>query len=294
MLKNIALFKLTSDREMTASLLSDELGRFAFHECPATTQKTSGFSAPRSANGGLAEVVDGNYILRFTTEERPVPSDVIKRRVDEMAKRIENEYGRPPGRKVRKELKDNALLELLPKAFPRRSSVDIWINLEAKILAVGSTSTKKTDEIISALIKSVDGLTAQLIQTNVSPSVAMTKWLMDGEWPAGFSIDRDCELQATDESKCVIKYKRYSLDAPDVRQHTIAGRVPIKLGMTHSDRVSFNLTSGLGLKSIKLLDTSTDGSGHDDAFDANWAIYCGSVLPLIEGLIEALDGELQS
>ncbi|RXL83246.1 recombination-associated protein RdgC, partial [Citrobacter sp. AAK_AS5] len=78
----------------------------------------------------------------------------------------------------------------------------------------------------------IPGFAVSLIQTEMSPQVAMAHWLGPGEAPYAFTIDRECELKSTDEMKSVVRYARQPLDTEEVRQHIVSGKVPTKVAMT--------------------------------------------------------------
>jgi hypothetical protein len=52
-------------------------------------------------------------LLRLQFEQRLLPGSVLRERVDELAQRLEQESGRKPGAKRRRELRDEALIDLL-------------------------------------------------------------------------------------------------------------------------------------------------------------------------------------
>ncbi len=62
--------------------------------------------------------------MRFKTETKVLPASVLNRKVNEKAEHIEKR--RPqPGKKERRELKDEAKLDLLPMAFTRQDGM--WV-----------------------------------------------------------------------------------------------------------------------------------------------------------------------
>jgi recombination associated protein RdgC len=295
MLKNLVIYCIASDSELQHGAIEEALCNAAFTPCLATQQKSFGWITPRGAeHGAFVEVIDGQWIMKFMTEQRVVPGSVLSRRVDEIAEQVEQTTGRKPGKKLRKELKDQALLELLPMAFTKRASTTVWINPKARLLIVGAPSLGKADDIASAFVKTVSGSIAlQQIHTNASPAACMAAWLTDGIPPAGFSIDRECELKSCDEIRSVVKYGRHRLDTEEVRQHILTGKVPTKLAMSWRDRISFVLSDTLMLKKITLLDVVMEGAKKcDEAFDADVAIFTGEVRQLIPELLDALGGEL--
>jgi len=240
----------------------------------------------------MVESIGGQWIARFKTEVKAVPADVLKRKVDEKAALIEQETGRKPGKKETKELKDEARLDLLPMAFTKQGSTWVWIDREAGLLVLDTGAQGRADEITSLLVEQLPGLSLALLDTQTAPRAAMAHWLMEQEAPAGFSVDRECELKASDESKAVVKYGRHPLDIAEVQDHIRAGKLPTKLAMTWDERVSFVLTEGLQLKKLAFLGTVFEGQAQDDGgFDADVAIATGELSKLIPDLIDALGGE---
>jgi recombination associated protein RdgC len=122
----------------------------------------------------------------------------------------------------------------------------------------------------------------------------MAEWLVSQEAPAGFSVDRECELKAADESKAVVRYARHRLDTDEVKQHVIDGKMPTRLALTWNERVSFMLTEGLQLKKLAFLDVVFEGTNNtkDDNFDADVAIATGELCKLLPDVLEALGGEM--
>jgi recombination associated protein RdgC len=172
----------------------------------------------------------------------------------------------------------------------------VWIDAKQRLLMVDASSPARAGEVVTQLIKSLDGLTLTPLQTTESASVAMSDWLLTGEPPAAFSVDRECELKSEDEMKSVVRYARHPLDIDEVRQHISTGKRPTRLALTWQGRVSFVLTEAGQIKKIDFLDVVFEGRVRtdkaDDAFDADAAIATGELVQLIPDLIEALGGEL--
>jgi recombination associated protein RdgC len=127
----------------------------------------------------------------------------------------------------------------------------------------------------------------------------MSEWLSTHEAPAGFSVDRECELKAPDESRAVVRYTRHALDTDEVSQHIAMGKVPTRLALTWNDRVSFVLTEALQLKKLALLDVVLEdkpaaaGDGKDDGFDTDVALVTGELRQMLPALMDALGGETE-
>ena len=289
------VYRLGADWSATVAQIDTALAKSPFTECGATQPRSAGWVSPRGvAHGPLVEVVAGQWLMMLMVEQKVVPGAVVKRQVDALAEKIEKDTGRKPGRKQQKELKDQALLDLLPMAFTKRATVRVWIAPEDRLLVIDAASSARADELLTALADALTGLSAQLINTAISPAAAMADWLVSGEPPAGFAIDRDCELKAADGEKPVVRYARHALDIAEVREHITGGKQPTRLALTWQGRVSFVLTEGLQLRRLAFLDgvfEKTAGASRDEQFDADAAISTGELLPLIGDLLDALGGE---
>ena len=294
--KNMIIYRIAPQWQIGLEQVEEALARAPFLECGATQERSWGWTPPRGeAHGPLAESVGGQWVLRFMVESKVLPGSVLARRVEEKAVRIEQETGRKPGKKDSTELKEEAKLDLLPMAFTKQGTMWVWLDLEARLLVLDTGSQARADEVVTALVEALPGLSVALLDTQTSPQAAMAHWLSTQEAPVGFTIDRECELKAADEEKAVVRYARHPLDIEEVQAHIAAGKLPTKLALTWDGRVSFVLSEGLQIKKLALLDTVTEGQGKggkdDSGFDADVAIATGELRLLIPDLIEALGGE---
>ena len=265
-----------------------------FVPCGASQEKAIGWIEPRGeAHGPLVEAVNGQRILKLKMETRGVPGSVVTRKAKERSAQIEITEGRKPGKKEMKEIKEDVKLSLMPMAFSKESSVWVWIDPDAELLVIDAGSQGKADEVITMLVKSFAGLSLALINTQMSPQSAMASWLITQESPAGFSVDRECELKAADESKSVVRYVRHALDTEEVKQHVEGGKLPTRLALTWQGRVSFSLNEALQLKKVTFLDVVFEATSaeKDEGFDADVAIATGELTKLLPDLFVALGGE---
>jgi recombination associated protein RdgC len=293
------LYRIAAGWPVEAATLEDALEKARFTECGASQEKSVGWVEPRGVeHAALVEVVAGQWILKLMMEVKVIPASVVKRKVQEQLDHIEATTGRKPGKKERRDISDDARQALLPLAFTKQSSVQVWVDPAAGFLLTDAGSQGKADEVMTWLVKAIDGLVVQLVNTQTSPAAAMSLWLSTQEGPPDFSVDRECELKAADESRAVVRYTRHALDTDEVSQHIAMGKIPTRLALTWSDRVSFVLTDTLQLKKLAFLETVFEGAassprdGEDDHFDADVAIATGELSKLIPDLLEALGGEV--
>jgi len=299
MFKNALLYRIGPWEPPTSAEIESRLDAGRFVECGASQPESIGWVEPRGEkNGVLMEGVGGQLILKLCIERKAVPSQVVKNTLEQQLEKIEADTGRRPKGKKARELKEDIVHGLLPRAFPKRSTTTIWIDPRANLVTVGAGSVKAADRIVSMLVELLGGgITLTLLQTEISAGTAMAEWLKTREAPPGFTIDRECELKQPDSEKSTVRYARHTLDIEEVGEHIAQGKLPTQLAMTWNSRVSFVLTEAMTIKKIKLLDVALEGAGstggkEDNGFDADVAITTGELGQLIPDLINALGGEL--
>ncbi len=297
MFKNALIYRIETWDAPAPAAVEERLAGQRFIECAASQPESAGWVEPRGKkHGALLEQVAGQTILRLCVERKPVPASVVKSLLDERLQKIEDDTGRRPRGKQAKELKEGIVHELLPRAFAKRSHTLVWLDAKAGLVWVDAASVKKADALITRLVDLLGGgMRLALLQTQISPAAAMAEWLATREAPAGFSIDRECELKQPDSEKATVRYARHTLDIDELAAHIQQGKLPTQLAMTWNGRVSFVLTEALTLKKIKLLDVVLEGTPEpqgDDGFDADVALSTGELRLLIPDLVAALGGEL--
>ena len=298
MFKNLTIYRLQPGWTPSIEAMEAALDGARFTPCGATQEKSVGWVEPRGeAHGPLVESVAGQRILKLMIETKTVPGAKVRQKAQEEAKHIEETTGRKPGKKEMKALREDALLALLPQAFERQAAAWVWIDLANGWICTDATSQGKLDEVVTALVRAFDGLAITLLQTAVTPLTAMTQWLLaaePGEWPEGFSIERECELKSRSEEKSVVKFNRHNLVTEEVRQHIAEGKLPTRVAMSWEGRIGFVLTELMQLKKINFLEGVFDGRPDEgeSGFDADVALATGELQKMLPDLFAALGGEL--
>jgi len=297
--KNLQVYRLPAGWDISAETLEDQLARKRFVPCGSQDQETRGWVSP-TGDEFLLHRVGGQWLIALGLEQKLLPSSVVKQEAEERAEDIAARQGYKLGRKQMKDLREQVMQELLPRAFTRRRKVFAWIDPVGGWLGIDAPSQARAEDVLEALRQSLDTLPLGLLRTERSPTGAMADWLAGGEAPAGFTIDQDCELRSVSEDKAAVRYVRHPLEGDEVRAHLAAGKLPTRLALTFDDRVSFVLSEKLEIKRIDFLDVvreKLDEQGADDAralFDGGFALMTGELGRLLPALIDALGGELNA
>jgi recombination associated protein RdgC len=290
--KNLQLFRLPSNDQVTRDDLANQLARHALQPCSANERQRIGWTAP-NGNNELVYSLNRQMLVALGTEKKLLPASVVNQVANERIADLEEQQGFRPGRKQCREIKERVTDELLPQAFSIRRNTLVWIDPVGRWLVVDSSNTTRAEEALELLRKSVDGFNPTPLNVSLSPTAAMTDWLASNEAPSGFSVDLEAELQSPGEGKATVRYVRHALEAEEVRRHIGKGKKCTRLALTWNDRISFVLTDGLTLKKLNFLDVVMEESESnvetaEEQFDADFALMTGELSRLLHDLVAAL------
>jgi recombination associated protein RdgC len=297
--RNLQIYRLPAPWTMGLAKLDEQLARGAFVKCPSHQPMSRGWVSPRQ-DGALVYASNQQWLLALAIEQRLLPAAVINDEARERAAAIEAQQGYAPGRKQLKEIKERVTEELMPRAFTRKRTTFIWIDPQNGWFCVDAGSQAKAEEVIEHLRHCLDEFPLKPLHTQLSPQSAMADWLAGGDAPAGFTIDRDCELKAIGEEKAAVRYVRHPLGdevGAEIKAHLAAGKLPTRLALTWDERISFVLSEKLEIKRLAFLDLLKEEAEKsaeyaDEQFDADWALMTGELSRFIPALVSALGGEL--
>lgn len=291
--KNLTVYRMTASWQLSAAQVEEAVS--------ANAQTPIGLTQPVSTgwapifDGLFAHVVNRQILLQFKTEKKVVPSSALKAAVAERVDEVERMTGRKPGKKERREIKDDALLALLPSALATISQTRVWIDPVNGWIVINTGSQTQADTIITSLVRSLEKLELQTLHIAKSPAAVMTEWLMNDDAPDNFAIDRACTLKACDDTKAVVKYTNSPLTTDNLVEHLRMGKVCKELALTWEDRISFVLTDTFRIKKVRALDLITEDraevNDEREASDADFALMTGEINNLLNALVAAFGGE---
>lgn len=296
--KNLQIYRLPAPWAIDLAKLDEQLARGEFTRCPSNQPMSRGWVSPRK-DGALIYANNRQWLIALAVEQRLLPSSVVNETAQERAEKIADEQGYPPGRKQMKEIKERVTEELMPRAFTKKRATFVWIDTSNGWFVVDAGSQGKAEEVIEHLRHCLDEFPLKPLHTQLSPQSAMADWLAGGDAPAGFTVDRDCELKSVAEEKAAVRYVRHPLGdevGAEIKAHLAAGKLPTRLALTWDERISFVLTEKLEIKRLTFLDilkeeAEKSAERADEQFDADFALMTGELVRFLPQLIAALGGE---
>lgn len=289
--RNLQAYRITSGN-ITLNSLEEALSQHALQQCMQMEMQSRGWVVPREEQQNFVHAYGQQWLIALGVEKKLLPAGVINQHAKNRITQIEQMQGYKPGKKQVRDIKEATIIELLPRAFAQRHKTYAWIDAIKNRLVIDTASANKAEEFVEGLIKSVHGFTLAPLETKISPSSAMTRWLSGDDLPSIFTIDRDCELQGMNDEKATVKYTHHVLDADETARHIRAGKKVIKLAMTWNSKISFVLHDNLQLRRIApqdILKEPTEST--EELFASDFAIMTGELSQLITDVIEVLGGE---
>ena len=296
--KNLNTFRLTEKFPFDAETLAEKLATMAFQPCAGQQAFSFGWTTPLGKGAeAFVHSCNGFLMICAKKEERVLPSSVVNEMLQERIEEIEEREGRKLSRKAKTELKDNLIFELLPRAFTFSSVSYAYIDTQNGFIIIDSASSKKSEDLLSALRKTLGGLPAIPLNTVENPVLTMTQWLLHQNSPAEIIIEDECELRSPEEDGGIIRCKRHDLTLPEIKNHLDSGKQVIKLALTWENRLSFILDEHLIVKRLKFLDliqdqiNETQASTFEEQFDADFSIMTAELAQFLPRLLNIFGGE---
>ena len=291
--RNLQIYRLPPGSTIAPDALQEQLSRAVFQPCSSYARDSRGWIPPRG-DDRLVFTLAQQQLIALGTESKLLPASVVKQAVDERAADLERRMGVKPGPKRRRELKDEITDELLPRAFSRYSTTFAWIDPVDRWFVIDAASPKQVESFMEVLRKSLDEVIVVPLKTERSAAAAMTEWLLAREAPPGFTIDRECELQSTQDEKATVRYLHHPLtDTGEIINHIRNGKAPTRLAMTWQDRLSFVLTAQLEVKRLAFLEVATaeaetEGASDDERFEADFVLMTGMLAKFLDDLTRVI------
>lgn len=296
--KNLRLYRFTQPFDLTAEDLQEKLTTKPFKPCFGQELLSYGWVPPLGRHGvELIHVTNGYIMFCAKRQEKILPASVVNEFVDEQILTIEEEEGRRVVGKEKRDMKEEAVFTLLPKAFTRSSLLYAYIDPKEGLLVINASSSKRAEEMMSSLRECLGRLPVIPLASKNLPIQMMTDWLTHTREPEKFEFGMDCELRGLGDDASVIRYKDHDLAAKEIVSHLEAGMQVSKLALLWEGGIECVVDEQLAIKRLKFTDIIQDKSDDvtiDDAadqFDLDFSIMAPEISNVIKDLLAALGGE---
>lgn len=291
--KNLLIYRFTAPFQI-ADNFDEQLAATPFVPCGSQDLMKAGWVAPMPDGELLSHIANGCTLLCLRKQQKILPGAAVAEALDEKVRSIESAESRKVYSKERKQLKEEILVTLAPRALTRSSRSYGYIDVQNQWLIVNGGSRNRAEELLTQLRTDIGSLPLVPLETTKPPVTLLTEWVRSGELPEGFTLGEQCELRDVQETSNTVKVRGQDLRSEEVLQHIEVGKQVTKLELHWREAIDFVIGDDLIVRRVRFRDELLEQlDKQDDAraqFDQEFGFMTMELARFIAELIQAFGG----
>ncbi|KFA58921.1 hypothetical protein A9G48_00500 [Gilliamella sp. wkB18] len=263
--KNLIIYEI-NNIDILNNINNELLQKITFTPCSPSDSVRGGFISPLGNSDELMIDIQGQMLLKYQTEQKTIPADVINRALNEKIEKQELALCRKLGKCEKSSLKDEVIIELLPRAFSKFNQFNVWINKRDKFIAITTSSFKQAEYILAILRKELGSLALTPLSIDKPLEQIMTTWAKENLNFPPFVLGDQAELKDPLEGNGIISCKNQEINSHEMLAHFDSGKWITKIRIIDDRGVSYVLDNNFVFKNIKF-DQSVIDENEDASLD---------------------------
>lgn len=252
--KNLLVYRFSTPFQIDPEDFEQKLAATPFVPCGSQDLAKVGWIAPMPEGELLSHTAGACTMLSLRKQQKILPGAAVAEALDEKVREIELAEARKVYRKERKQLKEEILISLAPRALTRSSRTFAYIDVQNQWLIVNGGSRNRAEEMLTQLRNDIGSLPLVPLETKSDPVTLLTNWVRGGELPAGFVLGEQCELRDVQETTNTVKVRGQDLRSDEVLQHIEAGKQVTKLELHWREAIDFVIGDDLIIRRVRFRD----------------------------------------
>ena len=267
-IKNARIYRLSAPLPVTAESLEHALAEFKSRPLTAQEAIHTGFCQPLHASIKplVTQLLNGVLVVAVKTTQKILPAAVIAEYLQPIIELGEQEKGRPLTRKEKQQLKEEAQLSMLPRAFSRSTITHAYIDMAGNQIIVDTASAGKAEDVLALLRKAIGTLPALPWLDNHKLNSQLQLWLQNKSLPAELTLGHNAQLKAPDEEGAKAAFKDHLLTHDEVQAH-LQDKLVTQLQLSKAEVCTFTVRDCgtiTGIKWHEMLTSQNDELGYED------------------------------
>ncbi|HEY5645035.1 MAG TPA: recombination-associated protein RdgC [Pseudomonadales bacterium] len=294
MFRNLRLYRVSGDWPASEDELSNQLQNLPFKPCGSYSERSAGWEAPVAEQPDLlARRVAGADFFRLRTQSRLLPSAAVNEALEDRVAEFEARMERLPGRKEKRDLKDEVVSELMPRALLKSDRTWGLFLLAEKVLAVDTASETQAERFLDALRSAFGSLPLTPLEFREPVSKLLTAVFLGGG-PTAFVTGRECRMLDPSTGSASVSWMDIDLSDPSVQRHVRDGLKLDRLALGFDELATLVLDQDCVIRKLKLggTDHAEDGDSLEEdpvgRLDADLVLVSGVLARLLRTLRKSL------
>lgn len=295
--KNAMVYRINAELKFDFEKLESQLREFEFVPCGEQDRQKFGWVTALGCHGeNFVHIGDHFALIMAKKEVKQIPAHVIQEALTAKVIEIEEREGRPLKKKEKDDLKDDLMIELLPRAFSKSTLFPVFINTQDNLIIVDASSHNPAEDVLALLRKSMGSLPVVPAIPEKAIESTMTEWVKNGDVPSGFSIQENIKLVSVIKDGGQATFKDQDIGSDEIKACINANKIVTELRLCWQDRIDFTLSESGTIKKLKYSEElqyqNEDIPREDQAarIDADFCLASGEMASFLSNLYDVLGG----